>query len=364
MKQRLLVIAPGRGTYARNELGILSRTRPFSQRARSLLSIADQQRQAAGQPSITELDSAPKFKPTLHQAGAHASALIFTLSAMDFATLEDSLGAEVEIVAVLGNSMGWYSSLFTSGALSFEDAYRIVEFMGQHQKQGLRGGQLIYPICDENWVIDPARLDAVHKILEDLNQTPNIDVSISIYLGGFVVLAGNEDGLTRLNKALEPIELGSNRFPFRLAMHSAFHSTLLTQGSEQALAHFHAQPLTWQRARYPLIDGRGFPWLPFGASNPNDLLNYTLGHQVTQTYNFSAAVRIALREYNPSQVVLLGPGSTLGSSIAQVMIDQGWGGLHNKDDFMKAQNNSDRPLVALGRDDQRADLFSKLSVGA
>lgn len=362
MTQRFLVVAPGRGTYGRQELGWIN-SHSFSPRALDLLAKADAARLKAGLPSITELDSSEKFRPSLHQSGANSSALIFTLAAMDFVTLEDRLGDGQKIAGVFGNSMGWYSSLFTSGHLSFEDAYAIVETMGQRQKDGLIGGQLIYPVCNSQWQIIDGRIKEVEQQLAELNKQDGIEVYVSIYLGGNLVLAGNNAGLEALKNSLPQVELGSHKYPFQLAMHSAFHSPLLSPASLDAKAHFATAPLSWQRGRYPLIDGRGYNWLPYGGSDSAALQDYTLGHQVTESYDFSAAVRIALREYNPDQVILLGPGSTLGSSIAQTMISERWRGIKSRDDFMNAQKNPNRPLIALGRSEQRDAFFSGLTTG-
>ncbi|MDF1666116.1 MAG: ACP S-malonyltransferase [Planctomycetota bacterium] len=362
MTQRFLVVAPGRGTYGRKELAWLS-SGSFSPRALEILAKADAARLKAGLPTITELDSSEKFRPSLHQSGANSSALIFTLAAMDFVTLEDRLGDQGKIAGVLGNSMGWYSSLFTSGHLSFEDAYSIVETMGQRQKDGLIGGQLIYPVCNDQWQIIDGRIAEVEQQIEELNKQDGIEVYVSIYLGGNLVLAGNNAGLDALKQSLPEIEMGSHKYPFQLAMHSAFHTPLLSPASLDAKAHFAGSPLSWQRGKYPLIDGRGYPWLPYGGSDSVALADYTLGHQVTESYDFSTSVRIALREYNPDQVILLGPGSTLGSSIAQTMISERWRGIKSRDDFMNAQENPNRPLVALGRSEQRDAFFARLSTG-
>lgn len=362
MTQRFLVVAPGRGTYGRQELGWLAR-HTYSPRAQEILAQADAARSQAGLPSITELDSAEKFRPSLHQAGAHSSALIFTLAAMDFVSVEEALGDKGQIAGVLGNSMGWYSSLFTSGQLSFQDAYAIVETMGQRQSSGLIGGQMIYPVCNEQWQIIDGRIPEIEAQLTELNKKEGVKLYVSIYLGGNLVLAGNDAGLQALKENLPEIELGSHKYPFQLAMHSAFHTPLLSPASHDAKLHFSKNHLSWQRGKYPLIDGRGFTFLPYGATNTCEIEDYTLGHQVTESYDFSASVRVALREYNPDQVILLGPGSTLGSSIAQVMIAERWRGITSRADFMKAQESAARPLVALGREDQRDAFFASLTGG-
>ena len=49
-----------------------------------------------------------------------------------------------EIVAITGNSMGWYSALALSGALTHENAYSLISTMGSMMKEGTIGGQIIY----------------------------------------------------------------------------------------------------------------------------------------------------------------------------------------------------------------------------
>ena len=60
--------------------------------------------------------------------------------------------------------------------------------------------------------------------------------------------------------------------------------------------------------------------------------------------DFSLSVRICLREHGPDQLVLPGPGNTLGSICAQVAIAEGWRGVASREDF-EALEASDRALV-------------------
>ena len=102
----------------------------------------------------------------------------------------------------------------------------------------------------------------------------------------------------------------------------------------------------------PLIDGAGRIWRPH-ASAPAALWDYTLGEQVVRTYDFTAAIKVAVREFAPDRLIVLGPGETLGSAVAQSLIAARWRDLESKAAFAVVQ--ADDPLVlAMGRPDQRA----------
>lgn len=344
---RLVVIAPGRGSYNRTELGYFQRfaDHPAYAARRELLERGDALRAAKTRITLSELDEAEQYQSSLHLPGENASALIFTASAADYRTLSE----KHDICAVLGNSMGWYTTLFTGGALDFDDAFHIVDSMGYFQKGNVVGGQIIYPIIDEHWRTVPGReaqiLDVCHQVATKTGEP----VGLSIRLGGFLVLAGSGKGLTALTKELEPLKMGRNEYPFRLARHGAFHTSLMQAASEHG--HSQTQKVRWQQPKVPMIDGRAGLWRPY-ASSPNDLRDYTLTTQVLEAYDFTASVRFALREFNPDHIVLLGPGDTLGGSIAHVMIDEGWRGLRDKDTFMAAQKSDNPPLIAMNRLEQ------------
>ena len=100
MKEKLLVICPGRGTYNATELGYL--TRHHVARG-DLVARLDAYRASQGQSTISELDNAEKFSPSLHMPGDNASLLIYACALADFAAIDRD---RFEIVAVTGNSMG------------------------------------------------------------------------------------------------------------------------------------------------------------------------------------------------------------------------------------------------------------------
>ena len=61
--------------------------------------------------------------------------------------------------------------------------------------------------------------------------------------------------------------------------------------------------------------------------------DYTFATQILETYDFTRAVQVAVREYAPDRIILLGPGDTLGGAIAQALIAIEWRGLRSKRGF-------------------------------
>jgi acyl transferase domain-containing protein len=246
--------------------------------------------------------------------------------------------------------MGWYSTLYTGGSLDFDQAFRVVETMGWHQKDNLQGGQVIYPVVDGDWRKDAEAeenvLQAVHRVSEEIGESA---AWVSIHLGGFFVLAGTDAAVKLLLERLPKVKLGANEYPFQLARHSAFHTPLMSEASNHG--HYRLASIPWASPRVPMIDGTGRIWRPY-QTEPSTLRDYTLTDKVVETFDFTTALRVAIREYNPDHLVLLGPGETLGGAIAHVIIDERWRGIDSKRAFTSAQSSDHPPLISMNRPDQ------------
>ena len=343
--RRVGVICLGRGTYTKGELGSLTdAARPDPCRIRrQLVERADRERVRSGRRPLAELDRMDRFSE-LHLRGENAAALIFVGSVIDARSLADDL----DVVAVCGNSMGWYTALHVAGALGFDDGFRLVETLGGYQADGIVGGQVIVPVVDASWRPDPAARLAVAAALADA-RARGLRAWTSIHLGGYEVLAGEDDAMRFLLKALPASKMGERDYPFQLKNHSAFHTPLLAETSSRALEEL--QDLRWSAPAVTLIDGRGHRFSPRTARG-EDLYRYTLGPQVTETFDFTTSVRVLLREFAPDALVLLGPGDSLGGAIGQVLIQEGWAGLHSREDFLARQKGSEPILYAMARPDQ------------
>lgn len=334
---KAVLICPGRGTYNKSELGTLNRNFPDLE----LLAHFDTRRSSLGQETLSELDRAEKFSPARHTRGDNASALIYAASFGDFLALRP----DIELVAVTGNSMGWYSALACAGAVSAENGFEIVNTMGRLMQDTLIGGQMIYPHLADDWRSDPEKKARLLEQVDEIDARPDQSLSLSIDLGGMLVLAGDNAGLASMEAALPK----QDRFPMRLPNHAAFHSPLMAPISRLGKQSLDAS--LFKQPSLPMIDGRGAIWWP-QATDTKALWEYTLGHQVTQTYDFTHAITIAAREFAPDIFIVAGPGTTLGGAVAQSLVLDNWRNMQSKTDFQSIQSQTPL-LVSMARDDQR-----------
>ena len=332
MKQTAVVIAPGRGTYNKNELGYLKRHHPNAPN----LDQFDAYRATLGQKKISELDTFSRFSGPTHTRGDNAAPLIYACAYSDFVSIDRDL---FDIVGITGNSMGWYIALACAGALDPMGGMQVVNTMGTLMQVHMIGGQLIYPFLDDNWQEIPGRRDNLLSEVATINARPDHDLGLSIDLGGMLVLAGNEAGLTAFERSVPALQ---GRFPMRLQNHAGFHTHLQRPisklGFDALSEELFVQPTI------PLIDGRGAIWYP-NSTDTSALYNYTLGHQVVEPYDFTAAIRTAAREFMPDVFIVLGPGTTLGGATAQALIQANWRGWRSKVDFQKEAQTQPRLLL-------------------
>ena len=338
MKKTALVVCPGRGTYNKAELGYISNNCAD----KALLAQFDAVRSAAGVATVSELDQQRVFSRSTHLKAENAAALIFAAGLADYRSINSE---KFDVVAVTGNSMGWYTALGCAGVLAPDNGMQLVTDMAQLTADGA-GAQFIYPVIDDNWCPDPERTALVQQ---QLSRNPG-DLFMSIAYGGYAVLAGSEIAVKVAMAALPPCD---ERFPLLLSGHAAFHTGFMQAASDKALS-------LWPAARFgqpqlPLIDGRGQIWPNFG-SDLSALQRYTLQHQVCQAYDFSKALQVAVKEFAPEHIILLGPGASLGGAVAQSLIQIGWHGLRSKQDFVAAQQSAEPYVLSMGLQEQRQVL--------
>lgn len=326
-KKTAVVICPGRGTYNKTELGYLHQ---FHRNKSDFIESIDNYRLKQDQPSIWELDGRTEYSSKEHIPGENSAALIYACSYGDFLDIDQS---KIDIVAVTGNSMGWYLACVCAGALSVDNGTHVINTMGSQMRDNIIGGQIIYPEVDENWIYSSEISTLIDQKMELVNLQDN-EVFNSIFLGGFRVIGGTEQGLRKLLKELPPRE---GKYPFKLMGNAAFHTPLLTETSLKAKKTL--LPELFRSPRIPLIDGRGKIWMPY-STDVNALWDYTLGHQVDQTYDFTKAVEVSVKEFAPDYLIITGPGMTLGGAVAQAVINKRLKNINSKEDFKKLQTDS------------------------
>lgn len=333
-----VLICPGRGTYNKAELGTLARTHG----SHPLIAEWDEMRGQSGQDSLTDLDGAAQFSAARHTTGDNASALIYACSYLDAQAACD----RHDVLAVTGNSLGWYIALAAGGGATAQDGMSIVNTMGTLMHQHGQGGQILYPYVDDNWQAIEGEEARLIGIIAQIDAQAEHTLALSIHLGGMLVVAGNDAGLAAFENAVNSDETPK---ALRLPNHAAFHTPLMADVAQMGRD---ALPLDlFQNPRTALIDGRGAVWHPY-STDLGALRSYTLGHQITQTYDFTASVQSAARNFAPERFIITGPGTTLGGAVAQALIGIKWQGIDSKEAFL-ARQASDPLVISMGRDDQR-----------
>jgi malonyl CoA-acyl carrier protein transacylase len=332
--KRIAILCPGRGSYSERTLRSLPDDHPWVARADAL-------RRERGLPLLTELDRAAKFDSRTHLAPENVSPLIYLVSMIDSAARMK----EDECVAVAGNSLGWYIALAVAGALDFDDGFRLVQEMSilqKEQQEAHGGGQILFPLVDDAWRRNPERVRDVEAVLQGAHGA----AFRSIDLGGYAVLAGSEEGVAHLLATLPKVKLSSTLYPFRLMQHGAYHTSLVSSVADRARESLGG--LRFTRPRTTLIDGRGVRFTPW-SSDVSALREYTFGAQITTPYDFALSVRVALREHAPDHLVCPGPGNSLGGPVGQIVVGEGWRGVHSKEDFQRVQESDAPILVSMRR---------------
>jgi hypothetical protein len=218
--------------------------------------------------------------------------------------------------------------------------------MGSMMTNGLIGGQIIYPLIDDLWQHDQSKVDTVNQVMDEINAIDNAAVYTSIHLGGYIVFGANATGMKELMARLPIVQ---ERYPMKLYNHAAFHTPLLRETSAKAFKQLPAS--LFQAPNLPLIDGQGHIWKPY-STDTHALHNYTLGAQVHDCYDFSKAIEVAVKEFAPDKLIILGPGATLGGAVAQSLIQHDWQGMSAKQDFIDRQKQ-DPFILAMGMEEQR-----------
>lgn len=323
LRPTAVLICPGRGSYGKDELGCIGKFEK-SPALTAALDAADAARRASGEPTVRELDGASAFKPSLHLQGRNAALLIY------FATMAhaEGLARRHRILGVAGNSLGWYTALAVAGALSPTDGWRLVAEMARLQ-EAAAGGQVLTTTVGDDWRVDPARTAGVARALAEVNALSEAHfVAESIRLGGHAVLAGTELGVNELLRRLPQVKVGDRAFPFRLAGHGPFHTSLCADVAARARHELATLPITPPRVH--LIDGFGRLHTPWSA-DPHELLTYTTGPQVTETFDFGASVRTAMRELCPDVLLCAGPGTSLRAPVGHTVVVEGYRGARDRE---------------------------------
>lgn len=332
---RAAVVFPGRGSYTPTSLGSLPAGHAWVRRA-------DDLRAAAGLEPLSELDAAERFEPARHLRPANAWPLVFLGGLLD----AEQIAEDHEAAVVTASSTGWYTALAATGVLSFDDTFRLVQRMALAADGDLPGGaapaEIVYPLADDAWRIDPARVDGLAAALNGRGRP----AYASLDLGAYAVIGGTLEALDTVAAALSPVTVAGRSYPLRLPGADGWHTPLRGEDARAAAAEL--DDLDWSPPSVTLIDGRGARHTPWSA-DPAELARYTLEELPVSRYDLATAVRVALREHAPDVLLLPGPAGSLGAACAHLIVAEGYRGVRSRADFESAQRSDAALLLAMRR---------------
>lgn len=123
-----------------------------------------------------------------------------------------------------GHSLGEYSALAASGALSFEDAVKIVRARGQFMEQAVPGGQGAMA------AVLGADREALAALCGDISRSGAVAELANINCPGQIVVSGAKEGIEQVTARVK--EIGAKR-AIPLEVSGPFHSSLMEPASER-----------------------------------------------------------------------------------------------------------------------------------
>ena len=162
---------------------------------------------------------------------------LLTASIAALRAVEEQLGRPIEAAAAAGHSLGEYSALVAAGALTFEDALRLVRERGRLMKlAGERAPGGMAAII----ALDTEKIESICQ--QASSEGDGVVVIANDNCPGQVVISGDEGPL---NRAMAMAQEAGARKVVRLAVSIAAHSPLMGAVQEEfaaAVAQAHIQP--------------------------------------------------------------------------------------------------------------------------
>lgn len=98
-------------------------------------------------------------------------------------------------------------------------------------------------------------------------------------------------------------------------------------------------PKNFHPPTYPLIDERGYIWKSY-STDSEKLGQYTLHLPTNKTPNLTKSILVALKEYNPDHLMILGDNTSLSKMIESILIQLHWRGIRDENQFLCLQNKN------------------------
>jgi len=227
---------------------------------------------------------------------------LLTASIAALRALEAQLGHPIEAAAAAGHSLGEYSALVAAGALSFEDALRLVRERGRLMKlAGERAPGGMAAII----ALDTAKIEAICQ--EASSQGDGVVVIANDNCPGQVVISGDE---APLNRAMARAQEAGARKVVRLAVSIAAHSPLMGAVQEEfaaAVAQANIQP-----PAFPVIAN-----ITAKPLTDVDAIRQELVGQLQNAVQWTASMRYLI-DQGHDRFIEFGPGKVLAGLMKRI----------------------------------------------
>lgn len=216
--------------------------------------------------------------------------------------LETKLGKPVEFAAAAGLSLGEYAALSAAGALSFEDALKLVRRRGELMKMASEKVPCGMAVVLN---LDAEKVAAACKQAAD--ETKQVVSASNFNGGGQIVIGGATDALA---KAMELCKTAGAKRVMKLPVAGAFHTALMQPASDEFNGVLDKADI--KAARVPV-----FANVTAGAVQTPDQIRDALKRQITSPVLWEQSVK-NLVAAGHTKFLELGPGSTVSNMIKRI----------------------------------------------
>lgn len=218
------------------------------------------------------------------------------------AALEKKLGKPIDFAAGAGLSLGEYAALSAAGALSFEDALKLVRRRGELMKMASEKVPCGMAVVLN---LDAEKVAAACKQAAD--ETKQVVSASNFNGGGQIVIGGATDALA---KAMELCKAAGAKRVMKLPVAGAFHTALMQPASDEFNAVLDKADI--KPARVPV-----FANVTAGPVQTPDQIRDALKRQITSPVLWEQSVK-NLVAAGHTKFLELGPGSTVSNMIKRI----------------------------------------------
>lgn len=222
---------------------------------------------------------------------------IMTVSMAAFRAVETELGGKLAPCSAAGHSLGEFSALVASGAISLSDGVRLVHLRGRLMQDAVPVGE-----GEMNAVIG-LTLEEVERYCEKYSQNEVCQVA-NVNSPTQIVISGHAGAVERVSKAIS--EDGSARVvPLRVS--APFHSELMRPVADELKKAMDS--IEWKKPAFPIVTN--------AEAQLTDSVDEIKGALYKQTYSpvlWCQSV-LAMEDYGNDGYIELGPGSVLSGLV-------------------------------------------------